>query len=272
MPSRPLQPWLDLWRLAPDGAAFTTKYGSHLMPVRADGAPAMLKVAGSDEERRGAALMAWWGGQGAARVLAHEGNAILLERCDSERSLAAMARGGDDDEATRIICQTMIGLHAPRAAPPPPTLVPLPVWCRQLAPAAASHGGTFAKADAAMRELLADPREAVALHGDVHHDNILDGAGRGWLAIDPKGLIGERGFDYANLFRNPDAETALAPGRMRRQARIVADAAGLEPARLLNWILAYAGLGAAWSVESGCDQDARAGLAIAELAAAELAG
>jgi streptomycin 6-kinase len=59
--------------------------------------------------------------------------------------------------------------------------------------------------------------------------------GRGWLAIDPKGLIGERYFDYANMFCNPDYEMATAPGRLTRQLQVVAQAAELEPRRLLTW-------------------------------------
>jgi len=269
MPDDPFQPWLKRWDLAPDGPGFTTKYGSRLMPVLKDGAPAMLKIAGHEEERNGARLMAWYAGQGAARVLAIEHEALLLERLTGTRDLAAMARSGRDDEATRILCQAAAGLHAARDQPPPSTLVPLDVWFRALEPAAAQHAGTFAKSAAAARNLLSTPRDIVVLHGDFHHDNVLDGGARGWLAIDPKGVLGERGFEFANLFRNPDAEIALSPGRMRRQARIVAEQANLEPARLMQWILAYAGLGAAWSIQSG--HDPAAGLAIADLAAAELA-
>ena len=44
--------------------------------------------------------------------------------------------------------------------------------------------------------------------------------------------------------------------------------AALDGGRLLQWIVAYAGLGAAWSLESG--HDPAPGLAIAEEAAAEL--
>jgi streptomycin 6-kinase len=108
------------------------------------------------------------------------------------------------------------------------------------------------------------------LHGDLHHENVLDGGVRGWLAIDPKGLIGERGFEYANLFRNPDADLALAPGRLARLASIVAETAALERARLLAWVYAYAVLGAAWSLEDGSEDDAAVGLQIAEIARAEL--
>ena len=109
------------------------------------------------------------------------------------------------------------------------------------------------------------------LHGDIHHGNILDFGPRGWLAIDPKGLIGERGFDYANLFCNPEAEIAIAPGRLARQVDVVAEAAGLDRRRLLKWIMAYAGLSAAWFLEDGEWEAATTPLAVAELAAAELA-
>jgi streptomycin 6-kinase len=43
-----------------------------------------------------------------------------------------------------------------------------------------------------------------ALHGDLHHENVLDFGERRWLAIDPHGLHGERFFDFANIFTNPD--------------------------------------------------------------------
>ncbi|MBV9330238.1 MAG: 3'-kinase, partial [Alphaproteobacteria bacterium] len=163
---------------------------------------------------------------------------------------------------------TAAKLHAPRGKPPPDTLVPLNLWFRQLAPAAAREGGVLAKSDAAAKLLLSEPREICVLHGDLHHGNVLDFGARGWLAIDPKGLVGERGFEFTNLLRNPDAETALAPGRLARQVRVASAAARLEPARLLAWVLAYAGLGAVWSAVSG--HDAKPGLENAEVAAAEL--
>jgi streptomycin 6-kinase len=270
MPSDPFLPWLERWNLTEDGAGFTTRYGSRLLPVMKDGVRAMLKIAGHEEERRGGSLMAWYAGRGAALVLAHEGEALLLERLTGGQSLADMARQGQDDGATLILCQAAAQLHAPRDPSPPASLVPLGLWFAPLEPAAAAHGGTFAKSAAAARHLLAAPRDVVVLHGDYHHDNVLDGGARGWLAIDPKGLLGERGFEYANLFRNPDAALALAPGRLVRQLRIVTEHAGLERTRLLQWILAYAGLGAAWSLSSGHHGDAAVGLAIAEIAAGEL--
>jgi streptomycin 6-kinase len=260
-------PWLTRWGLTPDGAAFSSLAGK-LMPVRQAGAAAILKVSHSREEIAGGALMEWWGGDGAAKVLAREGDALLLERAMGARSLAEMARGGEDDAATRILCEAGDRLHAARPAPPPATLVPLQIWFRQLWPTAEAHGGLYAKSAAAARALLAEPREVGVVHGDLHHGNVLDFGDRGWLAIDPMGLIGERSYDYPHIIMNPDVETATAPGRLARRVQVICEAAHVEPRRLLTWIVAYAGLSAAWTLGDG-DDPWRA-VAIGEIAAAEL--
>jgi streptomycin 6-kinase len=257
---------LTRWGLTPDGDPILTR-NSHLLPVRWRGAPAMLKVALEAEEKAGSVLMAWWGGEGAARVLANEGDAILLERADGRASLADFARHGRDDEASRIICAVVAKLHGPRTGPRP-NLVLLARQFEELKLVASAHGGIFAVSAATVRDLLTTEREVAALHGDIHHGNILDFEERGWLAIDPKGFIGERCFDYANLFCNPDPETAGAPGRLARQIEVVADAAGLERERLLKWVLAWAGLSAAWHIGDGTPPEAA--LVVAEMAAAQL--
>ncbi|MPZ33135.1 MAG: APH(6) family putative aminoglycoside O-phosphotransferase [Rhodospirillales bacterium] len=253
---------LARWDLVPDGEPITTP-SSLLLPVRHNGVSAMLKIAREDEERRGGALMAWWDGDGAARVLAQHGPALLLERANGPRSLAAMVAAGEDDEASRILCEVTMRLHVPRAGPPP-ELVPLARWFEALAPAARTHGGLLAQADSAAQALLADPRDVVVLHGDIHHGNVLDGGERGWLAIDPKALLGERTFDFVNILRNPDAATALMPGRFDRQVEVLAAAASIERRRLLEWTLAFAGLSAAWHLADGTPADLD--LAVADLA------
>lgn len=262
------EPWLTRWQLTPDGSPFATAYDHHLLPVRHNGIPAILKIASDAEEQRGGVLLAWLQGRGAVRVLAREDSAILLERAMGKRDLATMARTGNDDEATEILCATAALLHTPRQTPLPDTLVPLPVWFRELPKAASERGGIFAKSERVARELLGDIRDVTALHGDLHHGNVLDGGARGWLVIDPKGLIGERGYDYVNMLCNPDAATALAPGRLQRQAKVVCSESGLEPERLMKWLLAYCGLSAAWSLGDG--HDARPAIALAERAAGEL--
>lgn len=263
--------YLRTWNLVPDGAPIA-RHVSHLLPVRQNGAAAMLKVTDHEDERTGGQVMRWWDGDGAARLLAHDGNAVLLERAEGTRSLAAMSRNGHDDEACAILCDVAARLHKPRPNPPA-GLVTLEHWFRELAPAAASHGGILAKASVVADGLLKDQRDIRVLHGDLHHDNVLDFGARGWLAIDPKRVIGDRGFDYANIFTNPDLDhpqwpVATKPERFARRLEIVTEAAKIERTRLLRWILAWTGLSAAWYLGDG--DPAKIDLDVAELASAEL--
>ncbi|AZE06302.1 aminoglycoside phosphotransferase family protein [Pseudomonas chlororaphis] len=262
--------YLKRWNLQVDGAPIATP-GSHLLPVRLDDAPAMLKIALDDEEKYGNRLMAWWAGEGAARVYAHHGDALLMERAMGRRSLMQMALAGEDDEVSRIVCASLARLHAPRSTPLPPLLT-LEEWFKALRLAARREGGMFLRCLATADELLASPREQVVLHGDIHHDNVLDFEERGWLVIDPKRVMGERGFDFANLICNPDLPTSGDPQRFTRQVEVIAQAAGLERKRLLQWVLAYTGLSAAWFLEDGDITSMEHELQVAELAIQALEG
>lgn len=264
-------PWLERWRLAPDGAPFGTRTGL-LLPVRYGGSPAMLKVITEREERDGARVMAWWAGQGAARVYELADGAVLLERATGQRSLALLAHGGDDVEATAVLCDVAATLHAKDAGDRPATVVPLERWFGALWRVEPCGDDLMAVGVRTARDLLAAQRDRVVLHGDLHHGNVLDfgggEGGRGWLAIDPKGLYGERAFDFVNLLRNPDDALALAPGRFAAQVATIADLARLEARLLLRWTLAFSCLSAAWAMEDGGDPSFDR--AVARLARAEL--
>ena len=117
---------LQSWGLTADGEPIATR-NSRLLPVRRDKAPAMIKIAIDAEEKRGDALMSWWDGKGAARVLEFDGDALLLERAIGSSSLKEMVRQGQDDDASRIICGVAAELHAPRQRPRP-KLFPLEIW------------------------------------------------------------------------------------------------------------------------------------------------
>lgn len=228
--------------------------------------PAMLKVALIPEEARGSRQLAWWAGAGAARVLEIDGDAVLLERALGAQSLVNMARTGLDPEATSIIVAVAAMLHRPNSAPPP-ELVSLEEWFESLFAAAISSGGEFRVAAAMAERLLISTPEAIPLHGDLHHWNVLDFGGC-WRAIDPKGLVGDRAFDLIHLLRNPDRQAALAPGRLRSRVDQVAQEAVVDRVRLLEWAVAFAGLSAAWATEDG--ESPQADLAMLRAASAIL--
>ena len=253
--------YLTLWGLTPDGDPIIT-HSSELLPALYKNQPAMLKIALSKEEERGNSLMTWWNGQGAAPVFLHEGPAVLMERALGQNSLIHMAKNNQDEQATKIICAAAQKLHGIKNKNPPPSLTSLSDYFRALGLAASQHG-VLTQADQAAQELLEKPQDSVILHGDIHHGNILDFEDKGWLVIDPKGLIGESYFDFANLFLNPDFELATQPGRLETQLNLVCKMAALDRTRLLKWILAYAGLSAAWHLEDGTNPELA--LAIANL-------
>ena len=108
------EPWLSRWHLDPDGAEIITA-SARLLPVLRGGVQAMLKIADDPRERGVADLMRWWNGRGAARVLASDGEALLIERASGLHSLTQMSSDGADDTATGILCTVLDELHRPRA-------------------------------------------------------------------------------------------------------------------------------------------------------------
>ncbi|SEM50890.1 streptomycin 6-kinase [Bosea lupini] len=272
MPTDAFSPWLIRWNLDPAGEPIRT-HASQLLPVLHQSQPAMLKLPEVEDERRGYLPLDYWAGDGAARLFARSdnGEAMLIERATGKRSLAAMARSGatGDDEATAILCDAIAALQKPRG-PAPSGLIPLETWFKDLFPMARQHGGILARSATVANELLPAQREIVPLHADLHHDNVLDFEAKGWLAIDPKSVIGDRAFEYTILFCDPDLAdpeppVAVLPGRFERRLEIVLAKSGLERRRLLMWILAWCGLSTAWFDE---DEDplAQINLSVAERA------
>jgi streptomycin 6-kinase len=265
-PSDEMRRRLVAWGVTPTGPGFSTP-SSELMPGRTRlGAAVMLKLALVDEEVRGAALLRWWGGRGAAAVLERDGGATLMARATGRRDLTAMAGSGQDAEATRILVQTVLTLHDG----PVPTathgveLLPLGDWF--LALMAGELDDPLLRRAAGFASRLIDgtsSADVVALHGDIHHGNVLDFGDR-WAAIDPKGLIGHRAFDFANILCNPSERSALdnLPARLAmisRQARI-------DPLVLAEWTIAWCGLSLAWGRDTDVSSDhARAVRSVAEI-------
>lgn len=244
-----LAPWLRRWRLTPDGQPIITS-SSWLLPVLADGKLAMLKVSSIEEERRGAQELAWWNGIGAARVYAIEENAVLMERAGGS-CVRRIVEEGRDHEATSIICRVAARLHSPPSGAPE-FLMPLRQWFHPLLDARNRSTALGEAADAAA-SLLETGGEAVPLHGDLHHENVLGFGAGDWRAIDPKGLVGERTFDLIHLLRNPDIR--VSPGLLERRSAQVAQEALVQIRRLLNWLVAFCGLSAVWSEADGDDAE-----------------
>ena len=241
------EPWLTRWRLEADGEPFASTW-SQLLPVRREGQALMLKACMAEQEIQGSAFLGAYGGRGAVRVYEREADAVLMERAMGSSSLVDLALEAGEPAALRVICEQLTVLHAV-SCPSDIHPISMETWFSALPVAAAQTGSVFADAAQVYARLAATTRRVAPLHGDLHHGNLLDGGPRGWLAIDPKGLIGDPVYDYAIMLclepAAPQDGPATAPTVARRSLE-VADMAGLSAPRLLAWTCCHAALYSAW--------------------------
>jgi streptomycin 6-kinase len=233
-------PWLVKWRLQVDGVPFASQW-SRLLPVRRDEKPLMLKAAMAEQEVAGSRFLQALAGSGAVRVMEREADAVLMERAAGHRSLGNFEEG----DALAVLCAAASAIHS-HSATAFEGLIPLEQWLSALPQAASERGGLFVSAADTAARLLGTATDIRPLHGDIHHGNVLDAEERGWLAIDPKGLRGDRAFDYTLLSITPDPVAAQAPGVIRRRARKIAELADLDLTRLFDWTFVQVMLYAAW--------------------------
>lgn len=151
-------------------------------------------------------------------------------------------------------------LHSRAGADLPIGVLTLREYCRSLFKKAVSDrsaglASIYMRAARIAEELLAHPRDVCLLHGDMHHENVRFLQGRSWLAFDPKGLIGERAYDAANILCNPVDMPELVENeaRLLKNAAILAETMKIDRGRLLNFLYVYACLSASWFLEDGVD-------------------
>lgn len=151
-------------------------------------------------------------------------------------------------------------------APPEASLIGLKRWFRSLYAYRATYptgGGPIPHrhVELAIRhadELLETQQDMVMLHGDLHHYNILRDGERGWMVIDPKGLVGERGYDIGTWLLNPiyfdrrPDVPEMTEYRLNRFSELL----GIERGRLWQWAMAHAVLSDCWNLEGVGTADA----------------
>ena len=215
----------------------------------------LLKPGSGEEERRSGALLAWYAGEGAATVFDMAEDAVFMEWLDGI-PLGNPARDGRDAEATEAFGHVVALLHKPRTDPPA-GLIPLRQRFHALFDMSAGRWphtarDLFARSIGIAHTLFDKPAASIPLHGDLHHGNIISSP-RGWLAVDPKGLVGDPAYDLANAFLNPiDAQALVtAPERIARLAGSFSARLALTRKRLLGWACAHAALSACWDLEDG---------------------
>lgn len=221
-----------------------------------DGIRVVLKITKQegDESHSGKVLRAF-AGDGAVRVYQSETGAVLLERLEPGEDLVSLVKRGEDEAATQILARVMAKLahhEAPAACPT------VDDWGRgfdrylnsgdQRIPRDLVH-----QAHELFQDLVSTQRTPMLLHGDLQHYNVLFDHRRGWVAIDPKGVVGELEYEIGAILRNPVElrEFYTTPEIINRRLRTLTASLNLDYSRTLNWSFAQAVLSAIWDIEDG---------------------
>ena len=240
------------------GDPFDLSYNYVVAAWREDCSPVVLKMGVPHRELTSEIeATRLFAGQGCARLLEAEPErgALLLERLQPGKMLLEVK---DDDQATRIAAGVMRQLWRPVEAIP--ALITAEAWAAGLARLRPRFGGAtgpfppalVSRAEGLFAELLPSAPERLLLHGDLHHANILSAARQPWLAIDPKGVLGEPAFEPYALLHNPFPDAASWPDLRRVQARrldILRDELGLDRQRMHGYAIAMTVLSAWWDYE-----------------------
>ncbi|MER6063378.1 aminoglycoside phosphotransferase family protein [Streptomyces sp. NPDC001792] len=243
--------FLDRWRLRLDGPSMNGVSALVLPVVRADGGRAVLKLQLPDEESEGEPVaLRVWDGDGAVRLLDHdpETGTMLLERLDESRMLSAMA----DTRAAVVVVARLLDRLTSFPAPPgmrrlgdiaEAMLEQIP-WALERIP---DPGARRIVADcaAAVREVVAEPGDRL-LHWDLHFENVLAADRAEWLAIDPKPLAGDPGFELW-----PALDNRFEAAEVRRRFDAMTEVLGLDRERARAWTLGRLLQNALWDVEDG---------------------
>ncbi len=240
------------------GEPFLLSY-NYVCAVRCrDGTEAVLKIGVPNRELTSEInTLRVYGGEGACRLYEAdpERGMLLLERLMPGEMLARM---DDDDRATAIAADVM--KQTQRVVPQREGFLSLRGWfgeLKKLRPL--FNGGTgpfpeksFALAEGLIEELFAEGRPDVLLHGDFHHYNILSSE-RGWLVIDPKGVVGPAEYDVGPLLTNPferRLEEDEAIRRTKRRMSILAERVGFEKERMRAWAICHSVLSSFWDMQT----------------------
>jgi streptomycin 6-kinase len=205
----------------------------------------VLKLGVPDRElQSGIAALRHYNGHGACRLLDSDSRRgiLLVERLNPGHTLVSLE---DDDRATEIAAGVMsqlwgcsVSLTRSLSQGVGAECIQLKNWfvgLKRLRRHFAGKTGPLperlvARAELLSGALLTENKDEVLLHGDLHHYNILDSA-RGWLAIDPKGLIGPRGYEVGPLLINPVANflsRSDSRKQTHRRVAILSEKLGME--------------------------------------------
>ena len=241
------------WRVSIDEILETES--AWLAHGRRRAVPVVLKVLKRPgDEWRSGEILAAFESSGTVRVYEYVPGALLMERLSPGTPLVALSLEGRDDEATSILADVISRMSA---RGPEPACPRVEDWGKGFGVdfSGSISDALVAEARQVFEELSRSQTTPRLLHGDLHHYNVLFDRERGWLAIDPKGVVGEIEYEIGAALRNPVEKPDLFADTATVEKRLNTFASKLEidAERALRWALAQAVLAVLWKLEDGVE-------------------
>ena len=225
--------------------------------IRASDTPVVLKTAPHNPEFvTEVALLEQYSGRGALDLHAvdHTNAAFLMTAADPGTRLAD-GKITDDAQTHAAALLMQSSWAAYRGDVPLPTIrgqVTVLNTLAQTHPAAVECiGRGHIDTAITLSQLLHRPADDVALHGDLHHENILR-HGAGWVIIDPKGVIGNPAAECAAFLRNPahllDSGIDIV-ALTKRRIEVLSSVLAIPAPTIAGWNYAIMVLSAWWCYE-----------------------
>jgi streptomycin 6-kinase len=178
----------------------------------------------------------------------------LMEHLQPGHSLKHFVRQGNDDEATRIICQTIQKLHSQQCHAQ--QFRHLSEFTKTISILEGKiESELVSKAQKLFQELTSDRSNDIVLHGDLHHDNILASDSE-WKAIDPHGYVGNPAAEVGTMIRNAldcFSKNDSLKQIINRRLQILAAELPYDMQKIKSWAFCITALSGAWSVEDHGD-------------------
>lgn len=253
-----LEHFQDAWSLTLHPRSFSPSY-HYLVPCQTqEGLDAVLKLGVPNPELSSEIeALCHFRGRGAVRLLKgdQDRGGLLLERVHPGTPLIHLK---DDPRAAQASANLLKKLWRP-----PPSDHSFPSvgnWGRGFRRLRRGfQGGTgpfppelVERAESIFFDLLSSMEDSALLHGDLHHRNILKAQRDPWLAIDPKGVVGDPAYEIGAYLRNPFPEILQEDDIRKLTAQrieIFADMLSFDPSRMIGWGFSQAVLAAWWSYE-----------------------
>lgn len=249
----------EAWSLAVGAPYENLSYHFVAPCVLADGGKAVVKIGFPEENSpifNEAEMLKLYAGTGAIRFLQIDEKrlALLLEKAHPGGNLKEIFRGKEEQtvEIAAGVLQKII-----RKSPPKHSFIFLEEWFAgfEKAQNTVFPAAPVEKARKFYEELSA--HESFLIHGDFHHENILSAAREKFLVIDPKGVIGQIGYEIS-VFLNNHLWILWNDENLREKLSDAvlkfSEAFEIEPRILRKWAYAQGVLSAWWTFEENSEK------------------